>query len=159
MIWNDVLREFAYYSARFEEGKLMGITAFWERFQPALGRVIECLGEPDYYDSVFYFANDETGVGLSLWYESKGLVVGSGSFYSVDYQPAGFKPEDLMTHMTVVSPSAAIQMLPKVYVVEDDAEGQAFMHCALKPWPGSVEAMQIQSEEEISLCMEAGRDR
>lgn len=156
--WNDVFSEFAYYSARFEAGRLIGITAYWERFQPPLGRVIECLGEPDYYDSVFYIANDETGVGLSLWYGSKGLVVGSSSSNSVDYQPAGFEPEYPMTHMTIVSPSAAIQMLPRVYVVVDDAEGQAFMRCAMKSWPGSVEALQIQSEEEYSSCMEAGQE-
>ncbi len=64
-----------------------------------------------------------------------------------------------MTHMTVVSPSAAIHTLPEVYVVVDDAEGQAFMRCALKSWPGSVEAFQIQSEQEISSCMEAGQER
>ena len=139
----------AFYSARFEEGKLRGILASWERYPPTLGRVIECLGEPDYYDSVFYTTQDATGVGLGLWYGSKGIVVGKASFHSVDYQPTGFRTEDLMNYMTVVSPSDAVQMLPNVYPVEDVADGQAFVHCALKSWPGSAEATQIQSADEI----------
>lgn len=70
--WNDIMKESAYYSAQFDrEGKLWRIAVSWDRHQPTLGRVIECLGEPDYYDSFFYPAPEAKGYSCIFGMKTK----------------------------------------------------------------------------------------
>ena len=139
----------ARYSALFrEERQLTKVDVRWDRSRlpPTLAQVIDCLGFPQYYEAVYTPGAGEAPyqLRLALWYTKKGLVVIHESFHHIDQLPA-IHLKQQMNSFTVVAPGDLEQMVPNAYTIGDDPDVQAYGLCVLKPWPGSIEATEVES--------------
>lgn len=134
----------AAYSALFrEERRLIKVDVLWQDPQPTLTQVIDCLGFPEYYEAIFQPATEGRHLRLGLWYTEKGLVVNHDSF---DYRepPPAIHPKLRMDGFIVVTAGDPEQMAPNVYTVGYKPAIQAYGLCVLRPWPGSIEAIEIE---------------
>ena len=135
----------ARYMALFRKDRhLTKVDGRWDRSHPpTLAQVIDCLGFPQYYQSVYTYARGEAHrrLTLGLWYTDKGLVVNHNSFYGQEQLPA-IHPHQMMDSFVVVAPGNPEQMVPNVYTGGDDPGIHAYGLCVLRPWPGSLEAIE-----------------
>lgn len=151
MYWSKQIdgEEGVRYRAIFRlDRQLTRIEARWSRSRlpPTLAQVIDCLGSPQYYESVYTYGAGEAPrrLVLGLWYTAKGLVVYHTSFHNrVDRLPA-IHPNQWMDSFIVVAPGVPEQMVPNVHTGGDNLEIDAYGLCVLKPWPGSIEAMEVE---------------
>ena len=137
----------ARYTALFRKDRqLTKVDAMWDRFlPPTLSQVFDCLGFPQYYESVYTYARGEAHrkLMLGLWYTDKGLVVRHFSFHGQS-QPPAIHPNQIMDKFIVVAPGSPDQMVRNVYTAGDDPDIHAFGLCLLRPWPGSIEAVETE---------------
>ena len=149
--WSDNNREI-FYTALFRKKQLQ---KFEVRFDPppTLAQVLGCLGPPEYYASYEETDIEKFGFDLSLWYLEKGIVVQHVSFYSL-VSPTADLPAQRMENLFVVAPGTLEQMVPNVYTMGFLPSVQAWGLCILRPWPGLIEAIEIESflDEEDRRC-------
>ena len=105
---------------------------------PDLTHIIECLGAPRHYRAVQLpdFAN---AVGLQLWYVDRGIVV-DGFAQGGEEQLTAIPHDLLMDSLCVVPPGDLKEM---VATLHKSIPG-SYILCVLKPWPGSIKAMEIE---------------
>lgn len=147
-----------HHRVRFDRaGKLLRVAVSWSRkwALPTLAQVIHCLGKPDYY--VAAHVEDNTHwLEFNLWYVEKGIAV-KGSFDLHLFRAMAVRPETPMRN------SATYELAGDFVVVEagdlermvSDVYGSAFgawKLCLIRPWPGSIEALEILSYEEYLRC-------
>ena len=149
------------YRVQFDRAqKLLHVAANWGRTnsEPTLAQVIDCLGTPEHY--IAAFVEDRTWLKFSLWYVEKGFVIrGSSSrlenFGRLDWPT--IKPGTLMRGGGYVHPNGGF-----IVVAAGDLEqmisavhGPALLAwelCLIRPWPGSIEAIEILPFEEYLRC-------
>ena len=121
-----------------EERKLVSIRVDLYR-GTTLARIFDCLGSPQYYWAEIPpdFVN---GLGLGLWYVERGIRV-SGSTYGGKVQPTKFHPEFRMNAFHVVPPGDLEKMISHL----SPPSLHSNILCTLRPWPGSIEAIVIDS--------------
>ena len=137
----------AIYIASFhEERKLMNIRVRWGNRQPTLAQAIDCLGPPQHHVAAFV-PDNLPRLDLDLWYVEKGLVVSSYSFRRRTQLPA-IQPEYRMNYFTVVAPGNLEQMVSNKHI----PSAHAYILCRLRPWPGSIEAIEVESFLENPRC-------
>ena len=135
----------AAYSALFrEERRLVKVDVRWQYPQPTLSQVIDCLGFPQYYEAIFQSGLHSPHLVLGLWYTEKGLVVNHNSSDYLEPPPA-IHPRLRMESFIVVAPGSPEQMVPNAYTKGYDPAIQAYGLCLLRPWPGSIEALELES--------------
>ena len=132
----------ATYSSTFRDGQLKLISFWWTLPEPALTQVIECLGPPDYYSAAFGSTQEAISLDLNFWYTEKGFVV-KGLASS---QLAGGKLPEVITpdfrmDLLMVLPKGLEQM---AYSRDLGNPKNGPYVCFLKPWPGSIEAIEIE---------------
>ncbi len=141
--------------------KLLQVAGYWDwqKFsRPTLTQVIDCLGPPEYYIAAIV-EDRRDWLKFSLWYVVKGFVIQGSSFRPVssghlDWPLIGpgtsmggsFAPQS--GHFYVVAPGNLERMVAAVY----GPFMQAWELCLVKPWPDSIEAVEIMSFEEYVEC-------
>ena len=139
------------------EGKLLRVAVSWsrERAPPTLAQMIDCLGTPDYYAAA-HVKDRSHWLEFTLWYVEKGIAV-KGSFDLNLFRPMAVRPETPMRNsatyelpgsFVVVEAGDLEQMVSDVY----GSALQAWKLCLIRPWPGSIEAVEILSYEEYLRC-------
>jgi len=139
------------YEALFQEDRLLRIYVRWSQPLPSFAQIVECLGSPDLYSAV-YQQSEVQEFNLGLWYLERGFVVDGYSFHD-HFQPPEVTPNYPMRGFTVVAPGNPEQMISGVYLDGDAATVQAEVMRLLKPWPGSIDAIEVDScLDSPSLC-------
>lgn len=141
--WEDSKEE-RVYSARFREGKFHQISVrFKLGRKPTLAQVIDCLDFPEYYAA--YVAPDiEDRFTIGLLYLEKGFDILHVSFGSPPKSTTDF-PARLINILFVVAPGPLEQMVRDVYSYGHLPSVHAWGLCVLRPWPDSIEAIEIES--------------
>ena len=86
-----------------------------------------------------------------LLYTEDGLVVRHvDTIWS--FESSGIHPNMRMDEFVVVSPGTAEQVATNLYSYGNEVRYHARAVCLLKPWPGSIKAMEMASEEEKIQC-------
>ena len=143
-IWRDGNARLG-YSAYFRANRqLTKVTATWGNPQPAFGQVLDCLGPPEYYQAFYRQEPEARSLNLGLWYLEKGFVVGGNSIHYLAPPPEALMPGFRMDYFIVIAPGTPEQMVPNVYTVGDDPRVREHGLCRLRPWPGSIDTMEIE---------------
>ncbi len=149
-------KPFGFYTAWFREGVLQKIDVEWTPLpMPSLSQAVECLGAPGYYIVYYGMAPDGHNINLDLLYTEKGLVVRYVSLFTTFLMPElpeEFHPRMRIEGLAVVAPGAPEQMVPAVYSTGNVGGGYVHNACLSKPWPGSIEAMEIVPRQEFISC-------
>lgn len=137
------------YRALFRRDRLLTQVEVWwgrSRLPPTLAQVIDCLGFPQYFESVYTYGAGEAPfrLTLGLWYTEKGLVVNHTSFHNRVQLPT-IHPKQKMDSFFVVAPGPPEQMVRDVYTLGDQPSVHAYGLCVLRPWPGSIEAIEVEA--------------
>ncbi len=137
----------ANYSAVFRsEPQLLHVNVWWaqDHPRPALVQVIDCLGTPQYYDAYYQQEAEGQTLVLGLWYMEKGFVVNGSSSHLLAL-PSAIQPEYRMKSFTVTTPGSPEQMVTNANRNSDDPDIQGAHLCRLRPWPGSLEEIDIEA--------------
>lgn len=148
--------EQVYYWSRFRDGSLGRITVDWSYWSPSLGQTIDCLGAPDRYVAFEEKAPEAAQIGLILFYTTSGFMVYYDSgFSSLIRQglPTQFHPDMRVTKFAVVAPGPPEEM---IVAPGFDSLLTARSVCLQRPWPGSIEAIEIASHSALLECWEQG---
>lgn len=139
---------------RNEQG-LLQVMGYW-RPAPTLAQVVDCLGIPDYYKAIYAANMDAIQLSLTLWYTARGIIIEHASFHSQERPPA-IDAEYRNDRFFVVAPGEPEEMVVNMYRLGDDLDIYAHESCVLRPWPGSIEAIEVESfldePGESPLCM------
>ena len=149
--WSDAEEEII-QTAYFPDGQL---GSFFVLFDPALAltQVIDCLGSPEYY--ITGGGPGDEGTSLFLWYVEKGFVIAGIAWHRWPWQkPLEGIPPDFGLDSFHVLPGGIEQMARSFNYLDD--EGNPIM-CIFKPWPGSIEAIEI-SAEPFFACYHSDTD-
>ena len=115
--------------------------------QPSLAQIIDCLGAPQSHSATLV-PDFEPQLSLALWYVEKGFVV-SGVSFDRQVQLTAFQPDFRMTTFSVVPSGSLEEMVSDLY----HRTVQTYILCTLRPWPGSIEAIEVESFlEENPRC-------
>jgi hypothetical protein len=141
------------YSALFrDERQLVKVDVWWQEPFPTLSQIMDCLGPPEQYQAFYEQVPDALQLQLSLWYPKKGFVVDGYSFH-LQRQPPEIHPEYPMRGFITVASDAPERMVMNVYTHGNKPNIQTYGLRLLKPWPGSIEAIEVDScLDSPSLC-------
>ena len=140
------------YSAWFgEERQLLGIDASWRKPFATLSQVIDCLGAPDLY-SARYELDNEPQLDLSLWYVERGFSFRHFSYPRRRPDPP-IQAGQRIDSFSVVAPLALDRAFPDLYAAGTDPVRSANALCLIKPWPGSIEALEVTWYDNDSRCL------
>lgn len=124
-----------------KELRLTTIFFMWWNRKPTLTQIIDCLGLPEFYAAYYERGGAETyTLNLTLWYVNKGFVVHGYSFHHEE-QPPSIEPEYRMQHFNATLPGDLEGMISKLHIPAT----HAFFLCANRPWPGSIEEIEVES--------------
>ena len=140
------------YLAWFQDDQKLGkIRVKWGNPRHTLSHTIDCLGFPDHYSAFYDVSGEVEYVHLALLYTDNRIIVRheapSGSPDSPDIHP-----DMRMDRFIVVAHGPAEQIVTDMYSYGYEVRYHARAVCLLKPWPGSIEAMEIAAEEERIQC-------
>ena len=140
-----------HYEAWFGEDRhLLGIEASWRHPFATLSQVLDCLGPPDLYSARFE-ADHEAQLNLNLWYVEKGFSFRHYSYPRAQrYQTVW--PGQRIDNFSVTAPLPLSQAYPDPYTAGDDPALSASAMCPMKPWPGSIEAIELTWYDDDSRC-------
>ena len=139
------------YSAWFgEERQLLGIDVSWRKPFATLSQVIDCLGAPDLYSARYEF-DHEPQLDLSLWYVERGFSFLHYSYPKTRPHPP-IKPAQRIDRFSVAAPLPLSRAFPDLYMAGTDPVRPANALCLIKPWPGSIEAIEVTWFDNDSRC-------
>ena len=138
------------YSAYFhEDSKLSSVFFQWWHREPTLDLVINCLGFPEHYAAYYKQEIEARSMTVDLWYVKKGFVVSGYSLHRGE-QPPVIRAEYRMDYFTATEPGGLEQMISTMY--KPTPAVLAKILCPIKPWPGSLEAIEVESFIEYDRC-------
>ena len=145
----------ARYHAYFLKGEPLQRVKFIMKRQTTLEQVIECLGFPEYYSAYYIPDIEDADFRLDLWYMDKGLVITHGSWYGAHDVPLWPIPPGLvMTSGQAVPSSDPAAMISAAYHWSSPGQPE-YILCVLRPWPGSLEAIEIETTyPSLTQCYE-----
>ena len=140
------------YEAWFQDDQKLGkISVKWGNPRPTLSQTIDCLGFPDHYIAFYDVSGEAEYLHLALLNTDNRIIVRHGNPSWSPESPA-IHPDMRMDRFIVVAPGPAEQIVTDMYSYGNEVPRHARAVCLLKPWPGSIEAMEIASNEEKSQC-------
>lgn len=141
------------YLAWFRDDQTLGkISVNWGNPRPTFSETVDCLGLPDHYIAFYYYSGEAKYLSLSLLYMGKRTIIRHDN-PSWSGEALRIHPDMRMDRFIVVAYGSAEQAISDLYSYGYEvASEQAQALCLLKPWPGSIEAMEIASNEEWSRC-------
>ena len=139
------------YSVLFNvERRLESVDVTWN--PPAtITQVLDCLGAPRLYSAYYSSGHHEAVLNLELWYPDKGL-----SFHQDFYtRTAPFHPVEpafRIDGFRVTAPTPPGQAAPGFYADGLGPLATALALCQVRPWPGSVEAIEAWTYLDDPRC-------
>lgn len=135
-----------------EEKRLKMLSVAWTWPYPTFGQIIDCLGHPDHYIAFINYS-EAVSLNVALFYTGVGLAArGDG----IGWGNGQLEIERGMWFdgFVLVAPGAAERMAADIYRYSSGPEHWHLRDsaCLLKPWPGSIEAAEIASVEEVDRC-------
>ena len=111
---------------------------------PTKGQVISCFGEPDFYTAYWHRDIEDAQLHLALWYVDQGLVFAHRSWGEHHRRPLPPPfPHELSMHFaTLLPPGDVARMVNVHYGTDYGGKKKEYVLCVIKPWPGSIEAME-----------------
>ena len=140
--WKDAAQGIS-YAAHFREKILRSIEVEFKP-TPTLAQVLDCLGPPESYGAYLEHENELTVFVMDLYYLEKGYVFTHSSLSQQKKPPADL-PALRIELLSVVDPGTAEQMIPNVNWFGHLPGVQIWWQCVLRPWPGSIEAIEVES--------------
>ena len=142
-----------HYRAWFrKEQGLFRVMGYWAP-NPTMEQVLDCLGFPDYYKAIYAANIEAIQLSLTLWYTERGIIVEHVSFYYQEQLPT-IDADYGIDRFFFVAPGEHEKMVVKAYMLGDDLDILAYESCILRPWPGSIEALEVESFlDEYPLCI------
>ena len=138
------------YSAYFQDdSKLSSVFFMWWHRKPTLALVIDCLGFPEYYVAYYRQDIEARSMTIELLYTGKGFVVRGHSLHG-EILPPVIRPEYRMDNFVATKPGDLEQMVSTLYDPTPAALDEIL--CPLRPWPGSIEAIEVESYLENPRC-------
>lgn len=133
------------YSAGFREGEFHKVSVnFKSGRKPTLSQVIDCLGFPEYFAAYEARGVEKDSFVLALSYPEKGFEIYHVSFGALPKSTTDL-PARLIDNLSVVAPGPPEQMVRDVYSYGHLPSVHAWGLCVLRPWPGSIGAIEIES--------------
>lgn len=150
--WDEFGDEFdVSYTAWFrDEQGLFRVMGYW-RSRPTLAQVMDCLGIPEYYEATYFIGVEALLLSLKLWYIKRGIIIQHSSIH-YDESPPAIDAEYRVGRFYVLAPGKPEDMVVNAYVDGDDPDVQTYGLCVLKPWPGSIEALEVDSLLDDPRC-------
>ena len=140
------------YEASFQDDQKLGkISVTWGNPRPTLSQIIDCLGFPDHYIAFYDQTVEALYLSLALLYADNGIVVRHYAFSGSTEVPR-IHPDMRMERFVVVPPGTAERVATDMYSYGNEVPRHVRSVCLLEPWPGSIEAMKIASDEEKNRC-------
>ena len=145
VIWQDFGDEYdIQFSALFrKEQSLFQIFTQWYP-EPTLAQIVGCLGYPEYYEASYTQGVDSPMLSLAFWYVKRGFIIEHVSLHSQE-QPPAIDAEYRIDRLTVVAPGEREEMVVNAFKLVDNQNLLAYGLCVLRPWPGSIEAIEVES--------------
>lgn len=138
------------YSAYFhEDSKLSSVFFQWWNRKPTLALVIDCLGFPEHYAAYYKQDIEARSMNIDLWYTGKGFFVRGYSLHG-EVLPPAIRPEHRMDSFVATTPGELEHMISTMY--DPTPAVLAKILCPLRPWPGSLEAIEVESFIENARC-------
>ena len=139
------------FHASFDkEKRLKKLSVAWTWPYPTLAQIIDCLGYPDHYIA-FKKYSEKVLLKVVFFYTDIGVVARDEGFGWGDGQ-LEIERDMLIKGFVLVAPGTAEQMATDIYRYRSGPDHLSDSVCLLKPWPGSIEAMEIASKEEMDRC-------
>ena len=134
--WSSGGRQFYFEDAGKPRLKLK-----WTSMVPSLGRALECLGNPDFYQTnAFLQLDGRTTISLFLWYEARSMFVAAGH-----YGPSTeFSSEEKIEYITFADGNTRQERLIAAHTLGSPA-GLLSMR-SVRTWPGSLSGIVVESE-------------
>lgn len=128
----------------------------WRTSKPTVAKVIDCLGVPDYYSAAL-IEDERDWLKFAFWYMERGLFVqGAFSLGQEDFQT--IQPETPMGNNAshaLWGDFTAVALTEDIEQMVSDVYGDSLLAwelCLIRPWPGSIEAIEILPYEEYLRC-------
>lgn len=118
---------------------------------PTLLQVLECLGPPAYHEATLYSGIESHFLTVTLWYTERGIVADGLTFPALQHPPtidAHFR----IGMFTFVAPGELEEMILNAGYAFVTADFPNYANCILKPWPGSIETVEVELEPENLQC-------
>ena len=145
--WNgsDTARNMT-YSAFFDKDRRLGhVDVTWS--PPAtLTQVLDCLGTPRLYSAAYGPSHHEAIFYLDLWYPDRGYSLHQ-SFYTRVTPLHPVEPAFRIDGFRVSAPTRPEQMVSSIYTAGSYPLSAAASLCQLRPWPGTLEAVEAKYED------------
>lgn len=114
------------------------LSAYWEYDRPALQEVLRCMGTPDYYRAFLDPTPGPTLTQLELWYPRDGL-----RFFITLTEPASkFDSAAAIKGVSYFKPGT-VQEIMRSIAAEPSSEQYRRLLNSVKPWPGSLDDVEI----------------
>ena len=138
-------RELDYNASFGVERRLETVEVLWT--PPAtIAQMIDCLGAPRSYSAYYGPSHHEAILYLEFWYPDRGLSLHQ-SFYTRITPSHPVEPALRIDGFHVTAAAQPGQAVPSVYTAGQDPRSTAFDLCQVRPWPGSLEAIDADVEE------------
>lgn len=140
-----------YYEALFgEEQQLQEIDVSWQHPFASLSQVLDCLGPPDLYSARFEF-DHEPQLDFRFWFVAEGFAFRHFSYpRAAKYRTV--RPGQRIDHFSVFAPPTFNLAFPDLYAAGSDPAWPAIRLCLMKPWPGSIEKIEVTWHDDDPRC-------
>ena len=149
---NATVGMFGDYLTWYQEDQKLGkISVMWGNPRPTFSQTIDCLGFPDHYIAFYDVSGEAEYLHLALLYADNGMIVRHDAPSWSTELPA-IHPDMRMDRFVVVPPGTAERVATDMYSYGYEVRYHVRSVCLLKPWPGSIDAMEIASDDEKIRC-------
>ena len=133
------------YSATIDE-RLRSVKIRFDASHPRVQDVLDCFGPPDFYRATYLEVLHTNDLYLELWYPGQGVVaqVRKAVWLGQKVPPrlSGRDALDIITYTRSRDPAEMVTIAPILLLHSLD-------RYPLKPWPGSLEAIEIEIDPAI----------
>lgn len=130
------------YLVWFRQEKLASVETRWQSAYPTIGDALRCLDEPEMYHAEYRQLPEARELDFGVWYPAQGTSV-FASQISHEPQPPVITRETKLTSMTITAPGPTKDVVTSAYALGYASGVRDSVLQTLKPWPGSLEAIEV----------------
>jgi hypothetical protein len=137
------------YIAVIDGSGLASVSLAYKQRRPSAAEVVACLSAPEQYRASYGSDIPGNNLQLDLLFPAQGVLVFGNQFLPArPQQPPPIEGKFEMSHMTVVSPGPADQVLRGIYG-RSSADLVGSMLPQYKPWPGDWKDIVISVDPSL----------
>ncbi|MCO6452038.1 MAG: hypothetical protein J5I90_14740 [Caldilineales bacterium] len=127
------------YYALFFEDKLRRVEVSWNEPLPTGDNILDCFGQPSYYNATFTQDVEAMHFALELWYPEQGLSI-AASIFTDSMTPPAVSGEIGFGYMSISKPGDTVDQLLSDMIVLPEAKD--WVLSSLWTWPNDWEAIE-----------------